>query len=126
MRAAGLVDGDEEFDSRAIVAAAHGVQFPSEGPLKFDRFSGGYATVRRKLEDHSSSAIRTAASGSSTMNLLRHLRCGCKIAHANAPCERAADRCDFGYFDGAALCATSAAECRQAKSGRTKSRRHHW
>jgi hypothetical protein len=35
------------------------------------------------------------------------------------------DRCDFGYFDGAALCATSAAERRQAKSGCTKSRRHH-
>ena len=59
MRAAGLVDGDEEFDCKAIAAAAHGVQFPSEGPLKFDRFSGGYATVCRKLEDHSSSAIRT-------------------------------------------------------------------
>ena len=51
MRAEGLVDWDEEFDSKAIAAAAHGVQFPSEGPLKFDRFSGEDATVRRKLEE---------------------------------------------------------------------------
>jgi hypothetical protein len=28
-----------------------------------------------------------------------------KLAHANAPFERAADRCDFAYFDSAALCA---------------------
>src|SRR5262245_47779890 len=27
------------------------------------------------------------------------------LAHANAPCELAADRCDFAYFDSAALCA---------------------
>ena len=28
-----------------------------------------------------------------------------KLAHANAPFERAADRCDFACFDSAALCA---------------------
>jgi hypothetical protein len=47
------------------------------------------------------------------------------------PCVRklrqpAADRCDFAYFDGAALCAASAAGRCQVKGGRTKSRRHHW
>jgi hypothetical protein len=40
--------------------------------------------------------------------------------------EPAADRCHFGHFDIAALCATSTAKRRQVKSGRTKSRRHHW
>jgi hypothetical protein len=48
------------------------------------------------------------------------------IAYAGAPFEPGADRSDFANFDRAALCATSTAECRQVKSGRTKSRRHHW
>jgi hypothetical protein len=39
-----------------------------------------------------------------------------KLAHANASFDRAADGCDFGYFDGAALCATSTAERRQVKN----------
>jgi hypothetical protein len=46
-----LVDRSERFDSKAIAAAAHGAQFPNEGPLKADQFSGGDATVRRKLEE---------------------------------------------------------------------------
>jgi putative restriction endonuclease len=46
-----VVEGGERFDSKAIAAAAHGFQFPDLGPLKFDEFSGGDATVRRKLED---------------------------------------------------------------------------
>jgi hypothetical protein len=33
-----------------------------------------------------------------------------KLVHANAPFESAADRCDFTYFDSAALCATSTAD----------------
>ena len=48
-----------------------------------------------------------------------------KLAHADAPFESAADRCDFAYFDRAALCA-SAAERYQVKGGRAESRRHHW
>src|SRR5262245_36090639 len=43
-----------------------------------------------------------------------------KLAHANAPFERAADRCDFAYFGSAALCATSTAERRQVKGRRKK------
>jgi hypothetical protein len=45
-----LIDQGERFDSKAIAAAAHGVQFPRAGPLKAGQFSGGDNTVRRKLE----------------------------------------------------------------------------
>jgi len=45
-----VVDG-RRYDSKAIVGAAHGYQFPREGPLRPKDFSGGDATVRRKLED---------------------------------------------------------------------------
>lgn len=41
----------KSYDSKAIVGAAHGYQFPHEGPLGSDAFSGGEATVQRKLED---------------------------------------------------------------------------
>jgi hypothetical protein len=36
---------------RRFVGAAHGYQFPSEGPLRWDDFSGGDKTVRAKLEE---------------------------------------------------------------------------
>lgn len=45
-----LIDRGERFDSKAIAAAAYGFQFPQAGALKADEFSGGEATVRRKLE----------------------------------------------------------------------------
>ena len=45
-----VVDG-REYDSKAIVGAAHGYQFPEDGPLRADTFSGGEATVRRKLAE---------------------------------------------------------------------------
>lgn len=38
------------YDSKAIVGVAHGYQFPSRGPLKSNQFSGGLATVKRKLD----------------------------------------------------------------------------
>jgi 5-methylcytosine-specific restriction protein A len=38
------------YDSKAIVGAAHGYEFPAEGPLGPADFSGGEATVKRKLE----------------------------------------------------------------------------
>jgi hypothetical protein len=40
----------KEYDSKAIAGVAVGKQFPSEGPLRKDQFSGGDATVRAKLE----------------------------------------------------------------------------
>lgn len=33
--------GDELFDTKPIVAAAYGLQFPERGPLTYDQFSGG-------------------------------------------------------------------------------------
>jgi hypothetical protein len=44
-----VVDG-REYDSKAIIGAAHGYQFPDQGPLRARDFSGGYATVQRLLE----------------------------------------------------------------------------
>lgn len=40
----------KQYDSKAIAGVAHGYQFPARGPLKARDFSGGAATVRRKLE----------------------------------------------------------------------------
>jgi 5-methylcytosine-specific restriction enzyme A len=40
----------QQYDSKAIVGVAHGYEFPNEGPLTPGDFSGGEATVKRKLE----------------------------------------------------------------------------
>ena len=45
-----LEHNGKEYDSKAIAGVAVGKQFPSEGPLRQDQFSGGDATVRAKLE----------------------------------------------------------------------------
>jgi putative restriction endonuclease len=39
------------YDSKAIVGVAHGYEFPIAGPLQSSDFSGGEATVQRKLEE---------------------------------------------------------------------------
>src|SRR4249920_1000385 len=39
-----------QYASKAIVGAAHGVARPDLGPLRADEFSGGDATVKRRLE----------------------------------------------------------------------------
>src|SRR4030095_10245730 len=41
----------KRYDSKAIIGAAFGYQFPDHGPLKTDEFSGGDATVRRTLDE---------------------------------------------------------------------------
>jgi hypothetical protein len=38
------------YDSKAIVGAAHGYQFPDGGPLRSSDFSGGDSTVKALLE----------------------------------------------------------------------------
>ncbi|MDN7925247.1 HNH endonuclease [Burkholderia vietnamiensis] len=43
------VDG-KRYDSKAIFGAAHGYQFPEDGPLTWRDFSGGEKTVELKLE----------------------------------------------------------------------------
>ena len=45
-----LVHDGRQYDSKAIVGAAHGYARPALGPLKADEFSGGEAPVKRKLE----------------------------------------------------------------------------
>ncbi|MBK6734338.1 MAG: hypothetical protein IPG61_09640 [bacterium] len=45
-----MVVGNQEYDSKAIVGAAHGYQFPESGPLDRRTFSGGKATVKPLLE----------------------------------------------------------------------------
>jgi 5-methylcytosine-specific restriction protein A len=45
-----LLLGDREYDSKAILGAAHAYQFPDRGPLRPSDFSGGEATVATKLE----------------------------------------------------------------------------
>jgi putative restriction endonuclease len=41
----------KDYDSKAIVGAAYGYQFPDRGPMLSSEFSGGERTVRRKLEE---------------------------------------------------------------------------
>lgn len=41
----------QEYDSKAIIGAAHGYEFPDQGPLSPREFSGGEETVKPKLED---------------------------------------------------------------------------
>ena len=43
-------DSGTLYDSKPIAGAAHGYQFPNKGPLRFNQFSGGEATVKPKLE----------------------------------------------------------------------------
>lgn len=48
----------ELCDSKAIVGAAYGHQFPHEGPLKAEDFSGGEATVVPKLQSLGFEVVR--------------------------------------------------------------------
>jgi 5-methylcytosine-specific restriction protein A len=42
---------DRDYDSKPIIAVAHGIQFPELGFLQASEFSGGQASVAKKLED---------------------------------------------------------------------------
>ena len=44
-----LEHNGKEYDSKAILAAAHGYLFPEEGPLKWPKFSGGKASAGGRL-----------------------------------------------------------------------------
>jgi putative restriction endonuclease len=46
-----LVHQGKQYDSKAIIGAARGYARPDLGPMTADEFSGGEATVRRKLEE---------------------------------------------------------------------------
>jgi hypothetical protein len=56
----------KRYDSKAIVGAAHGVQFPSAGPLRAADFSGGEATVQAKLEELGFTVLASAPSTDDT------------------------------------------------------------
>jgi MoxR-like ATPase len=45
-----IVHDGKEYDSKAIVGAAHGFEFPDRGPLTSIDFSGGLGTTVRKIE----------------------------------------------------------------------------
>ena len=45
-----LVHGGRRYDSKAIVGVAYGLQFPAVGPLRPRDFTGGDATVKRRLK----------------------------------------------------------------------------
>jgi 5-methylcytosine-specific restriction protein A len=57
-----LVVGGRRYDSKAIAGAAHEYQFPDQGPLRPVDFSGGDATVKRKLESLGFTVHLTSAS----------------------------------------------------------------
>ena len=46
-----LAHQNKRYDSKAIIGAARGYARPDLGPMTADEFSGGEATVRRKLEE---------------------------------------------------------------------------
>ena len=47
-----LVDHNgQQYDSKALLGAAHGFQFPEQGPLAATEFCGGEATTVKKLRD---------------------------------------------------------------------------
>lgn len=46
-----VVRNGKQYDSKAIAGAAYGMQHPERGPLRHQEFSGGDATVRRRLEE---------------------------------------------------------------------------
>lgn len=46
-----LLSGGKRYDSKAIIGVARGYARPDLGPMTPDEFSGGEATVRRKLEE---------------------------------------------------------------------------
>lgn len=51
-------DDGRLYDSKAIVGAAHGFQYPDRGPLSSASFTGGEATVERKLKDLGFDVVR--------------------------------------------------------------------
>jgi hypothetical protein len=55
-----LREAGKDYDSKAIVGAAFGYQFPERGPLRFDDFHGGEKTVQRRLKDLGFHVIRLA------------------------------------------------------------------
>jgi hypothetical protein len=62
-RAYFLVEDGRHYDSKAIVGAAYGFQFPDRGPLRAREFSGGEATVRARLEELGFEVVTSSGAG---------------------------------------------------------------
>ena len=58
----------KRYDSKAIVGSAIGYQFPENGPLRSQNFSGGEATVAPKLKSLGFEVVQDADVGSDTRN----------------------------------------------------------
>ncbi len=46
-----VVANGKRYDSKAIAGAAHGFEFPDRGPLRSNEFTGGEASVARKIRE---------------------------------------------------------------------------
>lgn len=62
-----LIHGGRRYDSKAIAGAAFGFQHPDRPPLRGPDFSGGEATVRRRLEQLGFRVTRSSATGEATI-----------------------------------------------------------
>jgi hypothetical protein len=56
-----LVFNGREYDSKAILGAAHGFSVPQSGPLRASEFSGGEATTQTRLEALGFQVVRRKA-----------------------------------------------------------------
>ena len=81
------------YDSKAIVGAAYGYQFPDRGPLAASEFAGGEATVRPLLERLGFTVVELDAAGfgitAQDIQLIRNGRSKSKFAELDDD-ERAA------------------------------------
>ena len=73
---------DRLYDSKALVGAAHGVQFPDRGALSPSEFSGGEQTVRPTLERLGFNVIDRRAEVLEAMTSLREaIEAVCDLLH---------------------------------------------
>lgn len=67
-------DGDARYDSKAIYGVAYGYEHPYRGPLTNDAFTGGEATVKRRLESLGNPTVLNEPAGVPPPPLARHGR----------------------------------------------------
>jgi hypothetical protein len=67
------------YDSKAIVGAAHAYEFPLAGPLRAGDFSGGEATVTRKLEELGFTVRRLPAAPTERAKCFSEAKAGCYL-----------------------------------------------
>jgi hypothetical protein len=98
--------GGRRYDSKAIVGAAYGYQFPDRGPLRASEFSGGEATVRPLLEGLQFTVVDTVGGVSLTaadIRLIRESRSRSKFAELSDEQRAAYQRVHTGLASLGAL-----------------------